>query len=1081
MDVNSELIDIIMENRQDLKALLGNRYQTAMSRLLYHRDTEMKEILVKILHHSQREAGQLMLGLLYFFYSNEWPVNYPNHAQIFLARCLTLWPFLEMRFEGIFDIQSLCVRLSVFGPEFWVTVEPLMRTLDLERRKRLTEIICCFFRHESNGLIPLSGWRLRFACWYLQGSCDRRGQAINLPPQCIQSSLKSNLEYLNRELGLLLLSQCDRDESRSHMFLYGFSLFPSHLLLKEEPYPSNSRAQYRLWLLIIEYLPALDHLLSTACVPIGLDKSMVSDHLSSIWYRLLLNRRNQLSLQLIRAVESNEADLVEPQRSHRRVNFLASLFFLFHLFVKDDLSVMFDDTRLQSILRMARLDIASLMNYWNGSSSFWKISADFGECIRSVYSEVSTNDLISDCFLEDPGDLLLLHNAFLISFTSNIKISKRTVPSWRLLKIICKILHIVERVLGASKRSSSICLLDLLKSIPEIPELIASSIIERLGQTIHSLNHTERDKTIRWLSELLINTSLLDLGNSFEILILDETFLRPLDPNSRFATVNFALSLGLRGDSHSDIITDQFRIFMRKGFRNIFKTLDEAQSTAPKRSARVDGSPGRGKSVCSALWAFDRVFKGDWLLWIHRSSEGTRIVIANPESIISCRLTDGALDKILARNCFNLCFFDGATVADTADVLQLRVWANRDANTRLCVVVSSDDQRSQVKFHRIIELDAWTENEFVEALTDNDFRKSVADLFNADEDLQLRIRAAGMDLNTLNQEDMLDTIQNIVREKFFYTGGSARFMFNFKIIDITAIIAEAVLNLPLLDGSISHSGKYSNTVFVNNQSVKVFSSEFAGNVFAEHASKQENIRQWFWANTLGGGVKGVVFENLISQFLKKGQSLLTDQSPPVWGNERAFEYSSDFLLGKSMKPVARKLFGLLPIAKSSQYFCCPLCDKKFTILDNLAAHIECHSSEIMAFSGDDNLEGNMQILLQDSLPLDCIDLTGKTNVWLIPRSRYTKVFDFIRYISDNEIWFIQVTIASEHKIVNYAYMREVASIITNNPQVKLVLAFLTPVNGTCIFLPGQKNQLKSFNIDWLECRLMNQQFSDLKL
>ena len=53
--------------------------------------------------------------------------------------------------------------------------------------------------------------------------------------------------------------------------------------------------------------------------------------------------------------------------------------------------------------------------------------------------------------------------------------------------------------------------------------------------------------------------------------------------------------------------------------------------------------------------------------------------------------------------------------------------------------------------------------------------------------------------------------------------------------------------------------------------------------------------------------------------------------------------------------------------------------------------------------------------------------------------------------------------------------------MTNNPQVKLELAFLRPVNGRRISRPVQMIELMGYNIAWRGCRLMNDQFLDFKL
>ena len=575
---------------------------------------------------------------------------------------------------------------------------------------------------------------------------------------------------------------------------------------------------------------------------------------------------------------------------------------------------------------------------------------------------------------------------------------------------------IVESVLGSSKRSSSISLLDLLKNIPAIPDYAARVILGRVELAIISGDDLEKLKSIHWLSATLTNLSLFDIRNLSRVSILDETLVRPLDSTLKFAEVNFARSLRLKkseGREHRDVLADSFNVFIRDGFRRVFDVLDAEFESPYKRAVLVEGSQGRGKSSCAALWAFNQVSKGDWLLWIHCGFLGTKVIIANNESVLSSLAWDGSIDKLLDNHCFKLCVLDGVTVANTSNVQKIRAWGSREPQTRLAVVVPSGDQRSEVIFHRRIELDAWEETEFVEALNDHDFRRSVAHIFNRDKDLQLRIRATGIDLNTLSQEDALDTIQKIVREKHLFSGGNAWLMFNFTISEITKTIKEAVRSLPTSTTFSYHKMDCMNLLFAksHNTWINETSSEIVQKVIAEKASYQNDFLTWLISGSLGQNDKDILFKNLVSQVLMSGQSLLTDQSPSIWGNEGAIEYSSDFLLSKSMTPEARKLFGLVSIPKSSQYFCCPVCEKKFTMLDNLAAHIECHSSEIMALSGEDNLEGNMQILLQDSSPLDCIDLTGKTNVWL-PRSRSTPLFDFIRYVSDNEIWFIQVTIAS---------------------------------------------------------------------
>jgi hypothetical protein len=201
------------------------------------------------------------------------------------------------------------------------------------------------------------------------------------------------------------------------------------------------------------------------------------------------------------------------------------------------------------------------------------------------------------------------------------------------------------------------------------------------------------------------------------------------------------------------------------------------------------GPPGTGKSVAAFLYA-SLVDKADWsVVWIKlRQDRYPVCFILEGNNMYTAHFSANQLPDFLNRlNSPEKClmFVDGYLRTDTDHVQTLKSamsWRDKDRINRRLVVVTSMASRGKVSEGDDIEdrvqeflVYSWTLNDYLEAFKIPDLVKSVSPFMDA---------APGMSL------------QQIVEDKFYYAGGCARYMCQFRTAEVIKRIKEAVKSIP---------------------------------------------------------------------------------------------------------------------------------------------------------------------------------------------------------------------------------------------------------------------------------------------
>jgi hypothetical protein len=125
---------------------------------------------------------------------------------------------------------------------------------------------------------------------------------------------------------------------------------------------------------------------------------------------------------------------------------------------------------------------------------------------------------------------------------------------------------------------------------------------------------------------------------------------------------------------------------------------------------------------------------------------------------------------------------------------------------------------------------------------------------------------------TLGDNDQVEYSEEVLKEKFFYCGGSARWMFNFTIEDITNTIDTKVEELFNFTSVLSGSAGMSSQLAVNtlyqqfrgsssSQRINFFISEYAMRRIVERVGDEAANFMWNWATASNHPpVKGLAYE-----------------------------------------------------------------------------------------------------------------------------------------------------------------------------------------------------------------------------
>ena len=210
---------------------------------------------------------------------------------------------------------------------------------------------------------------------------------------------------------------------------------------------------------------------------------------------------------------------------------------------------------------------------------------------------------------------------------------------------------------------------------------------------------------------------------------------------------------------------------MRDASLDLLKKLKEGDF----RGMRIFGPPGVGKSCLVWLWACDEFLTSKKkVLWVHLMPNGPSTSVLMTGSKI-CKIKDADPDYIKFSDA-DIIVVDGVTESVSHDVYSYSLFYWEEFQNRKCIQVAStelllNDEDEAVNKIVHFEMPPWTQQEFIAACRDDEFYNHVSCAFE------------GLRNETEYREEL-------ILEKFFYAGCSARWMFKYTAAEVKMKIAK---------------------------------------------------------------------------------------------------------------------------------------------------------------------------------------------------------------------------------------------------------------------------------------------------
>ena len=225
---------------------------------------------------------------------------------------------------------------------------------------------------------------------------------------------------------------------------------------------------------------------------------------------------------------------------------------------------------------------------------------------------------------------------------------------------------------------------------------------------------------------------------------------------------------------------DRKRFFMRSASLELLNKL-----RGDFRGLRIFGAPGVGKSSLVWMWACDEFLTNKKkVLWVHVMMHFL------PEFVL---MSDGEVFKVFDADAdyikvsdADIIVVDGVVEANAQEFSQVLFLWEGYRRHRKCVQVASTQLRLNNQDEAIMkilhyEMPPWTLQEYIAACRDGEFYNEVSCMFEG-----LRSGVANEDVASWTGEDRED----LIAEKLYYAGGSARWMFGYTTKQVERMIIE---------------------------------------------------------------------------------------------------------------------------------------------------------------------------------------------------------------------------------------------------------------------------------------------------
>jgi Crinkler effector protein N-terminal domain len=252
--------------------------------------------------------------------------------------------------------------------------------------------------------------------------------------------------------------------------------------------------------------------------------------------------------------------------------------------------------------------------------------------------------------------------------------------------------------------------------------------------------------------------------------------------------------------------SDKLILFCRKDVVELFNFF-ERDVVRDGRCGYVLGPPGSGKSATAAAFALAFATSKPHVVitWIHLSRVDPPMCVrlkGNSKQTVRTLVPLSYLDVSQILNEVDdtkehIVFLDGVMLNSDREQMICRGWLKENRANRRLVVVTSMSARGKTNVDADAEMNvlehfvsSWKLNEYFEAVADEELFEIVKPQLDASDDCE----PADIDMDASGEAlvDITNWRQSLVRSKYYFAGGSARYMFGYPTAEVVSLLETAV-------------------------------------------------------------------------------------------------------------------------------------------------------------------------------------------------------------------------------------------------------------------------------------------------
>ncbi len=353
---------------------------------------------------------------------------------------------------------------------------------------------------------------------------------------------------------------------------------------------------------------------------------------------------------------------------------------------------------------------------------------------------------------------------------------------------------------------------------------------------------------------------------------------------------------------------DRQILYTRQQVVELWDNLDSFLQHSKERAFSIHGSPGVGKSCEVWAWGFQNACNKNLdLLWVHVDKYAPAVCVENRrDGVYRCQAGPIELAVILKNSKSKVIIFDGFEYGMSLYAGCI-IYLLPGGYTERKLVVSSlgsglEPKHIRVSFDRFRELaiEPWTQEEFLSACKSLRFFDSVSDRFDFVKTDKL-----------LPDSEKLKIVETLVKEKFYFAGASARWMFEHSINSIQRVICSHLEKVSHFSSLMSFATGLRSAESCNHLLIKFrdvpdifFVSQCAMDLALKRWSKGVDIK---YAYSLAEKHKNPAFLGWVVQFdffdqirvaasLPHGQNKISvfdaDETSEEWTVEKVINFDS---------------------------------------------------------------------------------------------------------------------------------------------------------------------------------------------